>query len=302
MLSYNNEPNLKVLGIKGNFDDAQRSLKNLLSNDDFKGFLASKDLHLSAANSVNFGRILFQIIYHIYALIKSGASKENPKNIIVPSGNFGDALGAYYARKMGAPIEKIGIASNANNVLTRLINEGIYDAKDKELIPTISPAMDILLSSNIERLLFDLFGAYRTKELMDELASTRCYKLSAGELSKIQQIFYADWCSDDECKAIIKKYASMGELIDPHTATALKMAKNGDIIASTAQWVKFAPSMKIAIDGVPCDDEKETLTSLAAKFNVCLPSAILALFDGTLPPAQICEKTEIESVIKDWLK
>ena len=114
MLSYNSEPNLKVLGIKGNFDDAQRSLKNLLSNDDFKGFLASKDLHLSAANSVNFGRILFQIIYHIYALIKSGASKENPKNIIVPSGNFGDALGAYYARKMGAPIEKIGIASNAN--------------------------------------------------------------------------------------------------------------------------------------------------------------------------------------------
>ena len=302
MLSYNSEPNLKVLGIKGNFDDAQRSLKNMLSNDDFKGFLASKDLHLSAANSVNFGRILFQIIYHIYALIKSGASKENPKNIIVPSGNFGDALGAYYARKMGAPIEKIGIASNANNVLTKLINEGIYDAKDKELIPTISPAMDILLSSNIERLLFDLFGAYRTKELMDELASTRCYKLSAGELSKIQQIFYADWCSDDECKTIIKKYASMGWLIDPHTATALKMAQNGDIIASTAQWVKFAPSMKIAIDGVPCDDEKETLTSLAAKFNVCLPSAILALFDGTLPPAQICEKTEIESVIKDWLK
>lgn len=302
MLSYNSEPNLKVLGIKGNFDDAQRSLKSLLGNDDFKGFLASKNLHLSAANSVNFGRILFQIIYHIYALLHCGASKENPKNIIVPSGNFGDALGAYYARKMGAPIEKIGIASNANNVLTKFINEGIYDVSDKELTPTISPAMDILLSSNVERLLFDLFGAYRTKELMDELASSKRYALSAGELSKIQQIFYADWCSDDECKAIIKKYASMGELIDPHTATALKMAQNGDIIASTAQWVKFAPSMKIAIEGTPCDDEKETLNALAKSYNVSLPSAISALFDGSLPPAQICEKTEIESAIKDWLK
>lgn len=302
MLSYNSEPNLKVLGIKGNFDDAQRSLKSLLGNDDFKAFLASKDLHLSAANSVNFGRILFQIIYHIYALIKSGADAQNPKNIIVPSGNFGDALGAYYARKMGAPVAKIGIASNANNVLTKFINEGIYDVSDKELTPTISPAMDILLSSNVERLLFDLFGAYRTKELMDELASNKRYALSAGELSKIQQIFYADWCSDDECKAIIKQYASMGELIDPHTATALKMAHEGDIIASTAQWVKFAPSMYLAINDSALTDEKNGLNELASKFNVRLPSSISALFDGTLPPAQICEKTEIESAIKDWLK
>lgn len=302
MLSYDDEPNLKVLGIKGNFDDAQRSLKNLLGDDDFKGFLASKNLHLSAANSVNFGRILFQIIYHIYALIKSGANEQNPRNIIVPSGNFGDALGAYYAKKMGAPIAKIGIASNANNVLTKLINEGVYDVKSKELIPTISPAMDILLSSNVERLLFDLFGAYHTKELMDELKENKCYKLSAGELSKIQQIFYADWCSDDECKAIIKQYANMGELIDPHTATALKMAHEGDIIASTAQWVKFAPSMKIAIDGAPCDDEKATLNELATKFGVNLPSSISALFSRDIKPAQICEKTEIESAIKDWLK
>lgn len=302
MLSYDDEPNLKVLGIKGNFDDAQNALKGFLANDDFKGFLAQKDIKLSAANSVNFGRILFQIIYHIYALIHSGASKENPKNIIVPSGNFGDALGAYYAKKMGAPVAKIGIASNANNVLTKLINEGVYDAKDKELISTISPAMDILLSSNVERLLFDLFGAVRTKELMDELKENKYYKLSPDESAKIKEIFYADWCSDDECKAIIKQYASMGELIDPHTATAIKMAKNGDIIASTAQWVKFAPSMELAIKNNTNAREKDMLNALASEFRVSLPSSISALFSGDIKPAQICEKIVIESAIKDWLK
>lgn len=302
MLSYDNKENLKVLGIKGNFDDAQKALKTLLADDDFKDFLTSKNLKLSAANSVNFGRILFQIIYHIYALIASGASEQNPKNIIVPSGNFGDALGAYYAKKMGAPIAKIGIASNANNVLTELINTGIYDISNKELISTIAPAMDILISSNVERLLFDLFGACRTKELMDSLNTSKKYELSASELDKIQEIFYADFTSDDECKALIAKFAKLNKLIDPHTAMALKMAQKGDIVASTAQWVKFAPSMWSAIKNSDISNEKSILDTLAKEFDDILPKQINALFEGEQNQGTICQKDEIKAQIKGWLK
>lgn len=302
MLSYDKTKNLKVLGIKGNFDDAQKALKTLLADDDFKGFLASKNLKLSAANSVNFGRILFQIIYHIYALIASGASEQNPKNIIVPSGNFGDALGAYYAKKMGAPIAKIGIASNENNVLTKLFNTGIYDISKKELISTIAPAMDILISSNVERLLFDLFGAKRTKELMDSLNTSKKYELSKDELAKIQEIFYADFTTDEQCKQIIAEFSKQGSLIDPHTAMALKMAQSGDIVASTAQWIKFAPSMWSAIKGSSISDEKAMLTTLASEFSDILPKQISALFQSEQNEGTICQKEQIKEQIKGWLK
>ena len=165
--------NLKVVGIHGNFDDAQQALKSLLGSEEFKLELSEKGIQLSAANSVNFGRIIFQIIYHIHShleLVRHGEiGLGDEVYLVVPSGNFGNALGAYYAKKAGLPIRKILIASNANNILTDLINTGVYDIRDRELILTESPAMDILKSSNVERVLFDKFGAVRTREMMEAL-------------------------------------------------------------------------------------------------------------------------------------
>ena len=219
--------NEKVLGILGDFDDAQSALKNLLKDEDFKKILDKNNIKLSAANSVNFGRIIFQIVYHFWSYIKLLSDYEieigEKIDVIIPSGNFGNALGAYYAKKMGLPIDKIVIASNKNNVLYELITYGKYDLRDKTLIKTISPAMDILKSSNVERMLFDKFGEARTIELMTSLERDGYFELTKEELEKIQEDFIADFATDGECEEIIRKYAKDEYyLMDPHTATAVK--------------------------------------------------------------------------------
>ena len=188
-----NASNLKVLGINGVFDDVQSALKEFLASDIFKDRLKSKGYQLSAANSVNFGRIIFQIIYHIHSyleLVRMGDIKLGEKIYLnVPSGNFGNALGGYYALKMGLPIEKIIISSNENNILTKLISTGVYDLRGLEVVSTTSPAMDIAKSSNVERILFDLFGKDRTKELMHMLEKNSYYELGGSELSKLREYF-----------------------------------------------------------------------------------------------------------------
>ncbi|CZE47242.1 threonine synthase [Campylobacter geochelonis] len=294
--------NLKVIGIKGNFDDAQRALKSLLSDKEFKDELAKNELSLSAANSVNFGRILFQIIYHFYAyiwLLKKGALKDDEKfDIIVPSGNFGNALGAYYAKKMGAKIGSIKIASNQNNVLTELFNYGVYDINDKSLVKTMSPAMDILVSSNVERLLFDKFGDVKTRELMLDLSRAKCY-----EISKIRG-FKAKYCTDEECAKFIKKLAKNGKLIDPHTATCFKFAntKKPTMITSTAHWVKFTPSMIKAIKNEKIYDEKAQMLALANEFNETIPDEILSLFDAKAVHTSVVGQDKIKETIIEWIK
>ncbi|WP_169999687.1 threonine synthase [Campylobacter sp. RM9328] len=299
--------NLKTIGIKGDFDDAQRALKTLLASENFKAQLAKNKLSLSAANSVNFGRILFQIIYHAYAyarLLKNGKlAKGESFDIIVPSGNFGNALGAYYAKKMGAKIGKIKIVSNANNILTELFNTGIYDLRGKKLLQTISPAMDILISSNIERLLFDKFGAVRTKELMDKLSKDKFYKLDKNELKALKAEFEADFCTDSKCESYIKEWMDKGVAIDPHTATCFKMADSSriNVITSTAHWVKFAPSMLKACQQ-SADSEKEGLNTLASKLNESAPSSIEELFDAKILHPDVIEQNEIEDKILEWIK
>ncbi|MCD8213675.1 MAG: threonine synthase [Campylobacter sp.] len=300
--------NLKVFGIKGDFDDAQRALKTLLASRNFKTQLAENHFKLSAANSVNFGRILFQIIYHAYAyarLLKLGKlGKNDTFDVIVPSGNFGNALGAYYAKKMGAKINKIKIVSNANNILTELFTNGIYDMRGKTLIKTISPAMDILLSSNVERLLFDKFGAIRTKELMDELNKNKFYKLNKDELEALKSDFKADFCTDKECENYIKFWAKKGAAIDPHTATCLKMVEQSriNVITSTAHWVKFTPSMMKACDIKVKGGEKDALKKMSEILNDKVPNTINALFDAPVLHPEVIEQNAIENKILEWIK
>lgn len=297
-----NSKNLKVIGIEGNFDDAQKALKNLLKDDDFKNTLNLNGLKLSAANSVNFGRILFQIIYHFYScvwLLKNGILKNNQSfDIVVPSGNFGNALGAYYAKKMGANIQSIKIASNQNNVLTKLFNDGIYDIKDKNLVKTISPAMDILVSSNVERLIFDKFGDETTKKLMQNLEEKKYY-----EIEKIDG-FDAKFCTDEECAKFINDYSKKGILIDPHTATCFKFApaNKPTIITSTAHWIKFTPSMIQAIKNKNIKDEKEDMLNLAKEFDEKIDKNILSLFENASVHKDIVQKEDIKKTIIGWLK
>lgn len=296
--------NIKVLGIKGDFDDAQNALKNLLKDSDFKEKLQAKNIALSAANSVNFGRIAFQILYHIDAALKLYQTTQKPIQIIIPSGNFGNALGAFYAKLMGFPIQKIWIASNCNNVLTQLINQGIYDISNKTLQATLSPAMDILKSSNVERMLFIYFGEKRTKTLMSELEESKKYCLNKEELTQIQSTFGATSCDDEECLKILKSFAQEGFIIDPHTACGIKAyekisADTPCVLCSTAEWTKFAPTLAKAL-GLGNLSDKEALDTLSKTYKIPIPKQILSLFDKP-EHCQIIAKEAIKSTILEWL-
>ncbi len=303
--------NLKVIGIKGNFDDAQAALKQLLGSAAFKQKLREKNIHLSAANSVNFGRIIFQLIYHIFSyleLVRNKAIQLGDKVYLdVPSGNFGNALGGYYAMKLGLPVEKILIASNRNNVLTELIKTGRYDLREKSLIVTSSPAMDILKSSNVERVLFDLYGAERTRALMLQLDNEKHYELSSGELSQLQQFFSADFCSDSEGKDYIRNAFDLGYLMDPHTATCFKAYAScrtkplTTIAYSTAEWTKFSPTIANALTGENDSRDMDALKSISAKADIEIPKQISGLFEKVLVHKTVIDKQDIEKEILAFL-
>ena len=304
--------NLKVIGINGVFDDAQNALKRLLASDEFKSALKEKHVSLSAANSVNFGRIIFQIIYHIHSyleLVRQDAITMGEKVYLnVPSGNFGNALGGYYAWKMGVPVEKIIISSNENNVLTRLIKDGKYDLRDSEVVGTTSPAMDILKSSNVERILFDMFGEVRTKELMLSLEEHNFYELTSEELTKLRECFDADWCSGDEGKRYIKEtFEKDGYLMDPHTATCMKSyetccdAQIKTIAYSTAEWTKFSPVIANALTGEEDAEDITALESISKVAKLEIPAMVKGLFTKEITQKTVIEKEDIEKEILKFL-
>ena len=300
-----------MIGIHGNFDDAQSALKTLLSSPDFNQRLKDLNISLSAANSVNFGRIIFQMLYQFYCYLALVRQQEvelgDAVALHIPSGNFGNALGAYYARRLGLPVERIVIASNANNVLTEWIQTGCYDLSKRELIATTSPAMDILKSSNVERVLFDLFGAERTRELMQQLDSNGRYQLEPEEHARISEIFAADFCTDEEASAYIKQAFSAGYLMDPHTATCFKscempeFADSVNLIYSTAEWTKFAPVVDAAINSNEAQPDRAALESIANSAAIDIPRAIAALFEKPVAHATVVDKADIEAEILEFL-
>jgi len=300
-------PNMNTIGINGNFDDTQAAPKSMLASPSFKQQLADAGVSLSAANSINFGRVLFQIIYHVRSylelVLQRSISLDEKIYLNVPSGNFGNALGAYYARKMGLPVERIVISSNANNVLTEWINTGRYEIADKALIATTSPAMDILKSSNVERLLFDLFGQQRTRDLMQQLDLQGGYQLNADETEQLQSIFAADYCLDDEGQNYIRQAFDDGYLIDPHTATCLKSWESlcsnsmATVVYSTAEWTKFSPVIDAAITGKANSSDQQALESIARAANIDIPGVISALFDKPICHESVIDKSDIEAEV-----
>ncbi len=305
--------NLKVIGIKGNFDDAQSALKKLLGSQTFKDELIKDDIKLSAANSVNFGRIIFQTIYHISSyieLLKLNEIALGEKIYLnVPSGNFGNVLGAYYAWKMGLPVEKLIVSSNENNILTQWLTLGIYDIRGKELKLTNSPAMDILKSSNIERVIYDICGAFRTKELMDSLNEKGYFEHTKVELEALQQYFSATFSDDEYGAKTIKSFVDEGYLMDPHTATCIKgyeqLKEKKDlkmVIYSTAEWTKFSPTVLNALneDNKKYSD-KVALEEISKKLDIKIPEVIEELFSKELIHDSVIDKNDIEKEIVKFI-
>ncbi|CRF48010.1 Threonine synthase [Helicobacter heilmannii] len=303
-------PNLKVYGIEGDFDDAQSTLKHLLNDPNFNAKLQEKGFSIGVANSVNFGRVLFQIIYHVWAYLEWVRTQQisygEQIRIVVPSGNFGNALGAFYAKEMGLPVAKIAVVSNANDVLEEFFNTGVYDISHRVLQKTYAPAMDILKSSNVERLLYTLFGDGRTKECMQSLDSHKRYTLSASELEQLKEHFEAISCTDAQCLSYIKQvYTDFCYLIDPHTATAFKAldflkSPLPSVVVSTASWAKFAQTTCLALENKHTKDDKEALEVLSKK-GIVPPSAVSDLLRKPPIHTEALRVSEIARHIQDWL-
>ena len=294
--------NSKVISIDGNFDDAQSAVKKIFNDEDIKDKLKEKNIYLSSANSINIGRLLPQIVYYFYAyvhLVKAEKISCGDKiSFCVPTGNFGDILAGYYAKEMGLPIEKLIIASNSNNVLTDFFKTGRYDA-NRELKKTISPSMDILVSSNLERLIFHKSSDEVVREKMKELAENHIFEFK-DDFSE----FLCGYASEEDTKSTIAKtFKEENYLIDPHTAVAKhivdELSLKNTVILSTASPYKFSSSVLSALGENLSLDEFENINELYKISDVKIPSEIKKLKDKKIIHKTKINKSEIaEEVLK----
>ncbi|MBR6243293.1 MAG: threonine synthase, partial [Ruminococcus sp.] len=285
--------NVGVCAIKGNFDDCQNGVKAIFTDADVKTALDDKGMMFSSANSINWGRLVPQVVYYISAyaeLVKDGEIALGDKiNIVVPTGNFGNILAAYYAKHMGIPVNKLICASNINNVLTDFINTGVYD-RNRKFFATVSPSMDILISSNLERLLYLLTGRDDAviRDWFGKLASEGKYEVSADVKAKLQEEFCAGYCDDEQTKEVIHEiYEKYSYTCDTHTAVAVKVYEDykkatGDttktVIASTASPYKFSAAVLEAVQNGKSDlDEYDMIDKLAELSKMPVPSALADL-------------------------
>ena len=306
--------NVAVCAINGNFDDAQSTVKSIFTNDDIKAQLASKNMMFSSANSINWGRLVPQIVYYFSTYCDLVEQKRincgDEINVVVPTGNFGNILAAYYAKQMGLPIKKLICASNSNNVLTDFINSGEYD-KNRQFFTTTSPSMDILISSNLERLLYHVCGedSALVKELMDSLSKEGKYRVSDDLKAKISELFSAGYADENGVFETIKEqFESFGYLCDTHTAVAIKVYEDyvkssGDdipsVIDSTASPYKFSKSVLNALcsDFSDISDEFRTVEELN-KFTGCdVPEPLKALKDKEIRFKEVCSKENMSEMV-----
>ena len=295
--------NVQVYAVEGNFDDAQTGVKRVFADESVAAELEARHIRLSSANSINWGRLVPQIVYYFYAyfrLAEQGAvAWGKPVDFCVPTGNFGDILAGYYAKQMGLPVGKLICASNKNNVLTDFIKTGTYDAR-RTFYKTTSPSMDILISSNLERLLLHTSGsAEKVEGWMQELAATGKYTVDAETLAKIQASFAAG-CADDAAGAaeIRARFECDGYLCDTHTAVAFHVAEANRsdapmVVLSTASPFKFPRDVLAALGETAPESDFAAMAALTAKTGAAAPASLRELdklpvrFNTVIEPAEI---------------
>ena len=307
--------NVGVCAVEGNFDDAQNGVKRIFSDEEIREELAKRGYFLSSANSINWGRILPQVVYYVSAycdLLRDGAISYGDKvNYCVPTGNFGNILACYYAKKMGVPVGKLICASNCNDVLTDFIRTGVYD-RNRPFHTTMSPSMDILISSNLERLLFDLSGGddVLVKGYMEQLKETGRYEIGAEMKAKLQELFYGGFAGEEDTLATITALYADGYLIDTHTAVAAKVladyrAETGDetiaVFASTASPYKFCDNVLRAIGEEPVSDSVERIAQLENASGVTAPRRLAELKGKKARFDAVTEKDQMECVVLNFL-
>ena len=309
--------NVGVCSVIGNFDDAQTGVKKLFSDEKLAAKLAERGYFFSSANSINWGRVLPQVVYYVSAycdLLKSGAIENGQKiNVCVPTGNFGNILAGYYARKMGVPIGKLICASNSNNVLTDFINTGIYD-RNRTFYNTMSPSMDILISSNLERMLFELSGCSdgEVKGYMEKLNTEGKYEVTDDIKEKLSELFAAGCCSDEQTARVIgRMWQEKGYLIDPHTAVAFDVleqyrASTGDttpaVVVSTASPFKFCSSVLPALGVTELNEGTDIIDQLSAVTGVEAPVPLAGLKDKSVRFDGVAEKEHMVDRVLEMLK
>lgn len=309
--------NVHICAINGNFDDAQTAVKSIFTDDRLKETLENAGFCFSSANSINWGRLVPQIVYYISAYADLVANEEikfgDKVNICVPTGNFGNILAAYYAKKMGVPFGKLICASNENNVLTDFIKTGVYD-KNREFYTTTSPSMDILVSSNLERLLYDLSGSddKAVSGWLADLNSTGRYEVSDKVKAGLLEHFACGCCNSEQVANTIKnEFDEYSYLLDTHTAVAVAVyneykKKSGDdkkvIIASTASPYKFTSSVLCALKKPDSTDEFEQISELSALSGTDVPQPLLELSKATVRFKGVIEKKDIANEVLKVLK
>ena len=308
--------NVNVVAVNGNFDDCQTAVKNIFSSKEYNDNLKEKNVILSSANSMNFGRLVPQICYYFSAYCDLVNSQEismgDKVNFVVPTGNFGNILAGYYAKQMGLPIDNLVCASNSNNVLSEFFASGTYDA-NREFFKTISPSMDILISSNLERLIFELSGrdASLTEERMLELKKCGKYSISEKEKSVLNAEFFANYADEMTCKQTIQEFfEEFGYVLDPHTAVAVDVRNcfvdySGNnkptVVLSTASPYKFAHDVLFSLKGKAPNDAFVASDKLALETALPVPEQILSLKSKERRFTRVIEKGETFNAVLDFI-